>query len=79
MDDGDRSPSTLPRASSAAGPIRLPFLVEIWNLPRAKVERVIARAESMAVARALFRTAVSESPSRRIILRQGARVIADHG
>jgi hypothetical protein len=79
MNDADQRPSAFPRAGAAAASGGLPYLIEIWNLPRTQVERVMARADTLTVARALFKTAVSENPSRRIVLRQGKRTIEDHG
>jgi hypothetical protein len=75
---GDKRPSHSPPANENAGSGGLPYVVEIWDLPRAKVEEVMARADTLAVARAIFEAAISENPSRRVVLRQGARVIEDH-
>lgn len=78
MNDADRRPLAFPGLGMTAASSRLPYLVEIWNLPRTAVERVMARADTLMVARALFKAAVAENPSRRIVLRQGDRVVADH-
>lgn len=54
-------------------------MIELWNLPRTEVERVIARADSVVVARAIFEAAVSENPARRIVLRRGPRIVDERG
>ena len=58
---------------------RLPYTVELWNLPRTAPERVIGRAASAILARAIFTAAQSEQLGRRIVLRRGSRVIAEAG
>ena len=56
----------------------LPYRVELWHDGVGDtVERVLARALNVQLARAIFRAATGEHPSRRITLRKGARVIAD--
>jgi hypothetical protein len=56
----------------------LPFRVELWQDGKSKtIERVLARAVSAALGRAIFNAALSEHPDRRITLRRGSRVIAD--
>jgi hypothetical protein len=55
----------------------LPYRVELWDAPRRKLERVLARASSNVLARAIFKAAQAEYPERRITLRRGSRVIAE--
>jgi hypothetical protein len=56
----------------------LPYRIELWQAPRHDaVERVLARALSATLARAIFQAAQSEHPERRITLSKGAHVIAD--
>jgi len=55
---------------------RLPYTVELWNLPRTAPERVIGRAASGILARAIFVAAKSEHLGRRIVLRRGSQVIS---
>jgi hypothetical protein len=56
----------------------LPSRVELWQDGKGNaVERVLARAVSAALGRAIFSAALSEHPDRRITLRRGSRVIAD--
>ncbi|MDB5476633.1 MAG: hypothetical protein JWP49_2144 [Phenylobacterium sp.] len=57
----------------------LPYTVELWNLPRSAPERVIGRAATAVLARAIFVAAQSEHLGRRILLRRGAQVIAEAG
>ena len=77
MKDADHRPIVSGRANENAAAGRLPYVIEIWNLPRTAVERVIARAETLQTASALFAAAISENPSRRIVMRQGEQVIRD--
>jgi hypothetical protein len=68
--------------SRADGPARreeeLPYRIELWDAAdRTAVERVLARAVSAQLARAIFQAAQTEHPDRRITLCRGARVIAD--
>jgi hypothetical protein len=60
---------------------KLSYRIELWDAAeRDSVERVLARAFSATLARAIFNAARSEHPDRRITLRRGARIIADsHG
>ena len=70
-----RQKSTVPRG---AGPEDLPYRVELWDAnDRECVERVLARAFSAPLARAIFKAARTEHPERRITLRRGERMVAD--
>ncbi len=53
----------------------LPYGIELWNLQRTEVEKVVARASSAALARAIFVAAQKEHLARLLILRRGAKVI----
>lgn len=55
----------------------LPYTVELWNLPRTAPERVIGRAASAILARAIYTAALSEHLGRRIVLRRGSQVISE--
>jgi hypothetical protein len=56
----------------------LPYRIEPWSEGHRKwPERVLARAFSAPLARAIIKAAQTEHPGRRITLRRGARVIAD--
>jgi hypothetical protein len=68
--------------SQAGAPIEpseeLPYRVELWDAAdHDSVERVLARAFSVQLARAIFKAALNEHPGRRITLRHGSRTIAD--
>lgn len=56
----------------------LPYRVELWHDGGGDaVERVLARAVSAQLARAIFKAATDEHPGRRITLRRGNRIVAD--
>jgi hypothetical protein len=56
----------------------LPYAVALWRKgDRELIERVLARAPSAALARAIFKAAQTEHPERRITLHRGERLIAD--
>ena len=59
------------------GPDSLPYCIELWDAAAAAVERVLARAVSAELARAIFKAARTEHPDRRITLRRGQRLISD--
>ena len=66
------------RLGAQAAGEKLPYRIELWNTGKGEtLERVLARALSAPLARAIFSAAQSEYPDRRITLRRGARVIAD--
>jgi hypothetical protein len=51
--------------------------IELWDHDGRSPQRVLARALNAPLARALFKAAQKEHPDRRILLRRGARIIAD--
>ena len=54
------------------------YHVELWEAAdRVSVERVLARASGIALARAIFTAALSERPDRRITVRRSRRILAD--
>jgi hypothetical protein len=56
----------------------LPFRVELWHDGgHDAVERILARAASAQLARAIFKAAQGDHPQRRITLRRDNRIIAD--
>ena len=67
------------RARTASRPPEdLPYRVELWRAEGEDgVERVLARAASMPLARAIFKAAQGEHPDRRITLSKGSRIVAD--
>lgn len=58
---------------------RLPYVIELWNLPRTAPEKVVGRAASMVLARAIFAAAQTEHLGRRLVLRRGGKVVQDSG
>jgi hypothetical protein len=56
---------------------KLPYSVELWDEGGETLERVLARAIDPQLARAIFHAARKEHPEARILLRRGARTIAD--
>ena len=74
-EDEDRTVPLPPPATGAHA--ALPYAVEIWDLPRLRPERVIGRAASMVLARAIFVAAQSEHLGRKIVLRRGGKVVAE--
>jgi hypothetical protein len=57
---------------------QLPYLIELWAGEDAdRSERVLARAASAPLARAIFKAALSEHPDRRITLKRGGQLIED--
>jgi hypothetical protein len=56
----------------------LPYIVELWSEDKsACAEKVLARAATAQLARAIFATASGEYPERRITLRLNDRTISD--
>ena len=55
----------------------LPYSIELWDDDDRLPQRVLARAFTSALARAIFQAAQNEHPERRIVLRRGARTVAD--
>jgi hypothetical protein len=68
---GDKS------ALDAQSADELPYFVELWEPERRRVERVLARALTAQLARAIFNTAQKEFPGRRLTLRHGAETLSD--
>jgi len=75
MKDGDKS-NIVPMATPAADAAHLAYTVELWDLLRTGPERVIGRAASVGLARAIFSAARREHLGRRILLRRGGQVLA---
>ena len=63
-------------AGGAGAAEDLPFAVELWDLTRADVERVLARASSATLARAIYDAAQSEHIGRLITLSRDDIVLA---
>jgi hypothetical protein len=56
---------------------KLPYSIELWDSGGQALERVLARALNAQLARAIFQAAQKEHPESRILLRRGARTVAD--
>jgi hypothetical protein len=63
----------------AAKAEKLPYCIELWAEDKARVQKVLARAATASLARAIFSAACEEHPDRRLILRQANRVLDDTG
>ena len=63
----------------ASGPPEdLPYRIELWRADgQDGVERVLARALNVQLARAIYKAAQSEHPQRRIVLSKGDRIVSD--
>lgn len=51
----------------------LSYAVALWD--HAGMEKILARASRLSLARAIFRAAREENPGRRIVLRHGERIL----
>jgi hypothetical protein len=60
----------------AAQTENLSYSIELWDLDAQALERVLARAFSPQLARAIFRAAQKDHPDQRILLRRGTRTVA---
>ena len=56
---------------------KLPYSIELWDSDGHALERVLARALDAQLARAIFHAARKEHPDRRVLMRRGARTIAE--
>ncbi|HET9618198.1 MAG TPA: hypothetical protein VFP74_13600, partial [Pseudolabrys sp.] len=55
----------------------LPYVILLCEAESAKAERVLARAASAQLARAIFNSAQTEFPGRRIMLQRGGETMLD--
>jgi hypothetical protein len=75
MDDNAQKPQT---GTPSNPPEELPYSIDLWPADRRETpERVLARASSLQLARAIFKAAATEFPERRVTLREGTRIISD--
>ena len=79
MIEREQDEASVSRLGSAAKPEeKLPYRIELWDgADRAVIERVLARAFSSQLARAIFKAARTEHPGRRVTLSRGGRILAD--
>ena len=54
----------------------LPYAVELWDMAKIRIERVLGRASSATLAQAIYAAAQTEHLGRRITLRHGDQIIA---
>jgi hypothetical protein len=59
------------------GDEELPFAVELWDEAGAKVQKVLARASRLSLARAIYKAAIEENQERRITIRQEGKIVAE--
>lgn len=72
------TPPDLRDATAASQPEELSYRIELWrDGDSSSIERVLARAASAGLARAIFKAAMTEHPGRRITLCKGSRTLAD--
>lgn len=79
MHKGEDEENVTPLAAVAGQVDPLPYAIELWDLARAGPDRVIGRAASVMLARAIFAAAQTEHLGRRIVLKRGAKVIQESG
>ena len=79
MDRGKDEDRVVPLTAAAAAAGALPYAIELWDLPRRGPERVLGRAASMVLARAIFAAAQTEHLGRRIVLRRSGKMITESG
>jgi len=66
------------RANPPRSAEELPYRIELWRTDKHdEVEKVLARAVSAQLARAIFQTAMEEHPQRRITLCKGKQILSD--
>ena len=70
-----RQDETAPRQSTK--PEKLPYSVELWCEDDPMVEKILARAAKLSLARAIFVAAVEEHPGRRLTLRHANKLLED--
>jgi len=75
----DEAGRVVPMGAAVGASSRLPYTVELWTLTRSEPERVIGRAASAVLARAIFTAAEKEHLGRLIRLRRGSHVLAQTG
>jgi hypothetical protein len=64
-----------PGAARQAPDVDLAYRIELWDDAGSRVERVLARAGALMVARAIFRAACNEHFGRRVTLSRAGRIL----
>lgn len=72
---GDQPLNSAANGAEAFSAEELPYAVELWNPARTEPERIIARAASATLARAIYAAANAEHLGRKLVLRRGVQVI----
>ncbi|HEY4113352.1 MAG TPA: hypothetical protein VGM17_04760 [Rhizomicrobium sp.] len=67
------------RTGPASASFDLPYRVELWDERREKIERIVARAHSETLARAIFTSACEQYPGRHLSLWRGRERLAEKG
>ena len=60
-----------------AKPEELPYAIELWREDNSAVEKVLARAAKVSLARAIFVAAAEEHPGYRLTLRHAGKLLED--
>jgi len=55
----------------------LPYRIDLWATDGTTVERLLAQAMTLSLARAIYAAATTDYPSRRITLQRGTMVLSD--
>ena len=80
MIDAERdAPKVVPIDGGRSSGEQLEYSVELWDHDRSQMERVLGRASSAQLARAIFAAARTEHPERYLVLKLGNEVLADAG
>ncbi len=75
MTEKKQDQTTAPRHESEIE--KLPYRVELWAAEDNAMERVLGRALNAALARSIFKAALTEYPNRRVTLSRGGRIITN--
>jgi hypothetical protein len=67
------------RSGSAVPSFDLPYRVELWDVSCDKIERIVARAHSETLARAIFTSACEQYPGRHLSLWRGGERLSESG
>ena len=62
-------------AQAAAAAEGFAWSVELWDMGRTQLEKVLGRASSVEVASAIFEAAVQDYPYRLVVLRRGTTLV----
>lgn len=73
----DQSRAKRERTGGASRTPDLPFRIELWNKEKKKLEHVVARAHSAALAQAIFHAACQEYPDAHLSLWRGRERLAE--